>query len=44
MFAVTRTDYGLALEGIHGQAWERLSFTCPPEDCRQDINQYGMSD
>ncbi len=42
LFTITRTDNGIALEGIKGTAWIKLSFSCNG-NCQQAINQNGMT-
>jgi hypothetical protein len=44
LFTISRTRDGLSFEGIQGTAWKKLSFSCPDTECRQLIDQNGMTD
>lgn len=43
LFTIIRIENGLKLEGKEGTAWIDLSFSCPKGNCKQALNQKGMT-
>lgn len=43
LFTLNSTENGLKLEGKKGTAWLNLSFSCPKDNCKQAIDQNGMT-
>lgn len=43
LFTVEQHNNTITLSGIEGTAWKELSFNCKLNNCKQTIDQFGMT-
>ncbi|WP_339611985.1 hypothetical protein [uncultured Planktosalinus sp.] len=43
LFTVEQHNSTITLSGIEGTAWKELSFSCKLNNCKQTIDQFGMT-